>query len=1024
MVNGQQILNLHGVLGDCEQVKVDVSNRKKEEIGYQVQVGLLRVTSVDHHALVISQGWPSWTFAVQGLGLKSISTLASFPSLGTREEFLATEAGSTLINKRVLSDWISDHKTDGIIFVQGDRKFLEMAFLKMGVTNEARLVYACSEESFWSADGYRMSHAACGGVTDGEWTVYAQNLTMPSFEPSSVRRTLRHVLSSVLGPSSSRILKAANHVPFDSEERVRWRLKQPCVTTPSVFSRGEEVDRLMSIEELMDTYDLELNVQSQLKSFWKSESTSPTLGFVDQIPVKVLRDLGSRAVKDLRAQSTSSVNAAEDSDATVWHANHQTVLTDGFVSDTDTVSITSGSGEQAARPDDAEAESEDWDRWMVENYVPLTGGKPVVCNHPEHHPRLFDAMRRLLICRYRKNVTMSFIRYLKHTHYPGKECRIPVAQNVEVAVGKWATVFRKNSNTELFLDKDVGRDAITRAANSTWSDWDAGSTLYFWRWPKRVQKAVRDGTKLFIIHSKLPRYMKRQKWPKDSDQCEKLKSKLQKVRSRRYIQPGFVRSLTGYFAVPKAKTDIRVVYDATQCGLNDALWAPNFFLPVVDSILRNATSATWFGDIDLGEMFLNYALDVEMRQYAGVDVTEVEDQIRHQSKRVLERWTRTLMGFRPSPYVATQTFAWSEEVIIGNYTDQDNPFFWDSVILNQPGSPSYDPSMPWLYRWNSVGSTLPGFFGTYIDDIRTGHGSEVGCKLVSRRVASRINYLGQQDAARKRGQPSKVPRAWAGAKCVSIEGQGLYVLSTQGKWDKTKSIIERWTKQLSSNPDGKLDHGQLERDVSFLCHISRTYPSMFPYLKGFYNTLNSWRIGRDGEGWKLSKTAWLELMAGDVSFEDPEDVDLPFESRKRKFSVQHEKPKPDQVCAVPRLRYDLEALERLFEGDTPTLRLVRGYRIGICIYSFGDASGGGFGSSWSVKGGVGYRFGTWSREMSFESSNLRELLNLVETLEKMAADGLLDGMEVFLFTDNSTSEAAFFNGSSTSKKLFDLVLRI
>ena len=235
---------------------------------------------------------------------------------------------------------------------------------------------------------------------------------------------------------------------------------------------------------------------------------------------------------------------------------------------------------------------------------------------------------------------------------------------------------------------------------------------------------------------------------------------------------------------------------------------------MVDSILRNATSATWFADIDLGEMFLNYALDIEIRQYAGVDVTEVEDHLRHESKHVLERWTRTLMGFCLSPYVATQTFAWSEEVIVGNYTKEDNPFFWDSIILNQPGSPTYDPSMPWIYRWDSAHATLPGFFGTYIDDIRTGHGSEeVGCKLVSCQVWSRINYLGQQDAARKQGQPSKVPRAWAGAKCVSIEGQGLYVLSTQGKWDKTKDIVERWRREFSSNPDGKLDHSQLERDV-------------------------------------------------------------------------------------------------------------------------------------------------------------------------------------------------------------------
>ena len=125
---------------------------------------------------------------------------------------------------------------------------------------------------------------------------------------------------------------------------------------------------------------------------------------------------------------------------------------------------------------------------------------------------------------------------------------------------------------------------------------------------------MRDGTKLFVDWSKLPRYMKRQQWPMDEVERQKLEGKLRKVRSR------------GYIAVPKAGTDIRAVYDATQCGLNDALWAPNFFLPTVDLILRNASSSsTWFGDIDLGEMFLNYALDLDLRPYAGVDLTE-QDQ--------------------------------------------------------------------------------------------------------------------------------------------------------------------------------------------------------------------------------------------------------------------------------------------------------------------------------------------------------------------------------------------------------------
>ena len=1020
-------MNFRGVVGTCEQDKPVATANLAEEIGYQVQSGILTFKPVAYHALVVSQGWPSWTFALEGLGLESILTVASFTSLGSRQEFLATEAGATLINKRVLTDWLAAHVCDGVIFVQGDRHFLEEFYAQMDVKDESRLVFACSDETFWSADGTRMSHAACGGVTDGEWNVYVQNVQVAPFHPSSVRRTLRHVLSSVEGPSSAKLIKAAKHVPFDVDERVRWGMKTPCVTTPSVFKKGNEVDRFMTITELMDAYDLELNTQSRLKDHWKRDKVVPSRSFVEQIPSKVLRDLGARVVGGLGSHIVINDDCGVDSEATVMHVNHQYSKDEEVVSDSDTISISSGVADQAARPDDAEAEAEDWDRWMVENFHPSATHQPMVCTgvyHAEHHPRLFDAMRQLLVRRYRLNVTRSLMKYLARTYYPGRVVRVSVSSLTVTTVNKWATVFREKVQPELFTDKEVGRDAVSRAANCTWWDWDAGSTLYFWRWPKRVQQAVRDGTKLFVIRSKLPRYMKRQRWPKDPDQLEKLRSKLQKVRKRKYIQPGFVRSLTGYFAVPKAQTDIRVVYDATQCGLNDALWAPNFFLPVVDSILRNATSTTWFGDIDLGEMFLNYALDLEIRQYAGVDVTEVEEHDCQSVKRVLERWTRTLMGFRPSPYVATQTFAWSEEVIVGNYTREDNPFFWDTIVLNQPGSSDYDPAMPWIYRWDSLHSTLPGFLGTYIDDIRTGHGSEVGCKKVSRQVASRINYLGQQDASRKRGQPAKAPRAWAGAKCVSIEGQGLYVLSTKGKWEKTKCIIGRWSDALSSDPLEKLDHASLERDVGFLCHMSRTYPAMFPYLKGFYNTLNSWRLGRDSEGWKLGKTAWLELISGDVAFEDPDDVDKPFETRKRKFAARHEKTKPEQVAAVPRLQQDLLALSILFAGDVPTLRLVRGSRIGICIYSFGDASGGGFGSSWGIKGGIGYRFGTWSREVSLESSNLRELLNLVETLEKMAADGLLSGTEVFLFTDNSTAEAAFFNGSSTSKKLFELILRI
>ena len=53
----------------------------------------------------------------------------------------------------------------------------------------------------------------------------------------------------------------------------------------------------------------------------------------------------------------------------------------------------------------------------------------------------------------------------------------------------------------------------------------------------------------------------------------------------------------------------------------------------------------------------------------------------------------------------------------------------------------------------------------------------------------------------------------------------------------------------------ELQYKRLEKEVGFLCHLTRTYSFTSPYLKGYYNTLNKWRLGRDKDGWKLGKTA-------------------------------------------------------------------------------------------------------------------------------------------------------------------------
>ena len=201
------------------------------------------------------------------------------------------------------------------------------------------------------------------------------------------------------------------------------------------------------------------------------------------------------------------------------------------------------------------------------------------------------------------------------------------------------------------------------------------------------------------------------------------------------------------------------------------------------------------------------------------------------------------MGFQSSPYLCTQAFGWSEDFIQGDPNDQEgNPLAWESVVLNLPGCHGYQPTKPWVFRTKFDG-TMAAFFGTYIDDIRTGDDSEIGCRLTTRRVASRINYLGQQDDLRKRRPPSKKPGAWSGAMCYLVSGKGLFVTCSQEKWNKAKDIVDSRFQEVVVGGASSLDYKSLEKDVGFLVHLSRTFPSIFPYLRRIYNTLNGWHRG-------------------------------------------------------------------------------------------------------------------------------------------------------------------------------------
>ena len=131
-------------------------------------------------------------------------------------------------------------------------------------------------------------------------------------------------------------------------------------------------------------------------------------------------------------------------------------------------------------------------------------------------------------------------------------------------------------------------------------------------------------------------------------------------------------------------------------------------------------------DIDLGEMFINFPAHTKLRKVSGIDLSPFREQIRKhfpehitaENQKLIYGWNRTWMGLKPSPYYAARYFYVMEEFIIGNPKDPNHVFRWDEVWLNLPGSESFNPSLPFVIKWDSVNERIAAALKAYVDDLR------------------------------------------------------------------------------------------------------------------------------------------------------------------------------------------------------------------------------------------------------------------------------------------------------------------
>jgi hypothetical protein len=158
------------------------------------------------------------------------------------------------------------------------------------------------------------------------------------------------------------------------------------------------------------------------------------------------------------------------------------------------------------------------------------------------------------------------------------------------------------------------------------------------------------------------------------------------------------------------------------------------------------------------------------------------------------------------------------------------------VRLNLPGSENYDPNRPWVHKIRLDDGRIAADLFIFVDDLRPTGSSRKEAWLAARRAASKLNWLGIQDAPRKCRDSSQSPGAWAG--CVVRTGKnGVHVLTSQEKWDKTKRLLKEVWDMLEDNPKS-LCQKRLEQIRGFLQYVTQTYTSLTSYLIGFHMTID------------------------------------------------------------------------------------------------------------------------------------------------------------------------------------------
>jgi hypothetical protein len=199
-----------------------------------------------------------------------------------------------------------------------------------------------------------------------------------------------------------------------------------------------------------------------------------------------------------------------------------------------------------------------------------------------------------------------------------------------------------------------------------WFKFNAGSQLVHFRFPKRYRKEAWDGVKSFFEWLG-PTTKRAQPLIDNPTLRERLRDKIGKVIKWRYLVTSGVimKSYIKYFAAPNGDDDVRMVYDAAANKLNESMWVPTVWLPMIDTLVQGVDRGSWMMDRDVGDMFLNYQLHGDVCLFTAVDLACLYECPDEPGSRWAV-WDRNLMGFAGLPYSLIKMALVAKEICKGD----------------------------------------------------------------------------------------------------------------------------------------------------------------------------------------------------------------------------------------------------------------------------------------------------------------------------------------------------------------------